>query len=192
MVHGIVRTLQGGITVYSEPGQGTSLHVYLPLTDRPAMAAAAAPQTGDLRGRGERILFVDDEAQICGYMGALLEGQGYQVTVFSDSLQAWETFRQEPGRFDLVVTDMTMPHLPGHELARRILAVRPALPVILCTGPSALINRARALEMGIADYLDKPVPNQTLLAALRKALSRQASGPLAGLFDPLERETHEG
>jgi two-component system cell cycle sensor histidine kinase/response regulator CckA len=172
VVHGIVKSHHGHITVYSEPANGTSMHVYLPLAEQETVSPLPPPDIANVRGHGERILFVDDETQICDYMCALLEGYGYEVTVFSDSVQAWEEFKRQPDRFDLIVTDMTMPHMPGSELARKVLELRRGLPVILCTGHSALINRAKALEMGITDYLVKPVANYTLMVAIQRALGK--------------------
>ena len=170
VVHGIIKSHNGHIAVYSEPAKGTSIHVYLPLTEEEAVSLPPASDIENVRGHGERILFIDDEVQICDYMSKLLQGYGYQVTVFSNSVQAWEEFRRQPDRFDLIVTDMTMPRMSGSELAGKALEVRPGLPVILCTGHSGLINKAKAVEMGIYDYLEKPVAKDTLMVAIRKAL----------------------
>ncbi|MFH1020920.1 MAG: response regulator, partial [Pseudomonadota bacterium] len=170
VVHGIVKSHHGHIAVYSEPGKGTSFHVYLPLTEQVALALPDKTAPTELKGKGERVLVVDDEAQIRDIINAILAKNGYQVTIFADGMQALTEFRKNPGQFDLVVTDMTMPSMTGVELAQKILAISPRTPVILCTGQSELINREKALAMGIHDYLNKPVRMEALLIAVRKAL----------------------
>ncbi len=170
VVHGIVKSHHGHITVYSEQGKGTSFHVYLPLTEQEAAVLPNKTEPKELRGKGERILFVDDEEQIRAVVDAILLKNGYQVTTFADGMQALAQFQKNPEQFDLVITDMTMPSMTGAELAQKILVLSPRTPVILCTGQSELINRKRAMAMGICDYLNKPILQETLLVATRKAL----------------------
>jgi PAS domain S-box-containing protein len=172
MVHGIVTSLGGHITVYSEPGKGTTFHVYLPKAlenkgeDTVAATAAILP-----RGH-EHILVVDDEEVIAEMMQKILEGLGYQVTACIDSRQALEQFEALPAGFDLVLTDMTMPHLTGAELAQRLLARRPDLPVILCTGFSEIINEEKAKLLGIRRLLMKPVLRDELARVLRRVFDQ--------------------
>jgi PAS domain S-box-containing protein len=170
VVHGIVKSHHGHITVYSEQGKGTSFHVYLPLTEQEAAVLPDKTEPKELRGKGERILFVDDEEQIRAVVDAILSKNGYQVTTFADGMHALAQFQKNPEQFDLVITDMTMPSLTGAELAQKILLLSPHTPVILCTGQSELINREIAMAMGICDYLNKPILQETLLVATRKAL----------------------
>jgi PAS domain S-box-containing protein len=177
VVHGIVKSHHGHITVYSEPGKGTSFHVYLPLTEQLAVAKPDTTAPKELRGKGERILFVDDEKQIREVVAAILTKNGYQVTPCADGAQALAEFEKEPERFDLVITDMTMPSMTGAELTQKILALRPQTPIILCTGQSELINREKALAMGIRAYLHKPVLMETLLGEARKALEKNSGTP---------------
>ena len=173
VVHGIVKSHHGHITVYSEPGKGTSFHVYLPLTEQVAVALPDKIAPKELQGQGERILFVDDEEQIRAVIDAILSKNGYQVTTFADGTEALAVFQKEPDRFDLVITDMTMPSMTGAELAQKILTLRPQTPIILCTGQSELINKEKALAMGIHDYLNKPILLEVLLGTARKALEKK-------------------
>ncbi|NTX00098.1 MAG: response regulator, partial [Geobacteraceae bacterium] len=155
----------------SEPGKGTNFHVYLPVTEQTATDTPSATPLPAPTGSGERILFVDDEEQICSMTRLLLGRNGYLVTSFNDPKDALHAFAQQPDRFDLVITDMTMPHLNGAELAHQLLAIMPSLPIILCTGQSELIDREKAMAMGIQDYLIKPIPKDTLLGTLQRVLS---------------------
>jgi PAS domain S-box-containing protein len=174
VVHGIVKSHHGHITLYSEPGKGTNFHVYLPVSEEeratsPATLLPQPPSTGS----GERILVVDDEEQIRDLADRILSQNGYRVTSFANPEEALRAFEQQPDQFDLVITDMTMPHLTGAELAQRMMAIRPELPIILCTGQSALIDREKALTIGVRSYLSKPFPKQTLLSAIHRALNPQ-------------------
>ena len=123
----------------------------------------------------ERILFVDDE-QILAELGKeLLESVGYKVVTETNSLQAMETFRADPYRFDLVITDMTMPGLRGEELARQIIALRPDMPIILCTGYSDLIDEKLAREIGIREFVMKPYVVANFVQTIRKALKTETN-----------------
>lgn len=175
VVHGIVTSHRGHITVYSEPQKGTSFHVYLPLTEQDASVLPDKSEPKELQGKGERILFVDDEEQIRKVLSAILTRNGYRVTTSADGAQALEEFQKIPGLFDLVITDMTMPSMTGAELAQKIMILSPQTPVILCTGQSELINREKALAMGVRDYLTKPILQETLLVSARKALDDRRS-----------------
>ncbi len=172
VVHGIVKSHRGHITVESEEGKGTSIQVYLPVIEEKSaeLQTPTAPELLD--GNGEHILFVDDEEQIRGVTTAILSKHGYQVTTFANGTEALAEFNQHPEHYQLLITDMTMPSMTGAELARQVLALRPKIPIILCTGQSDLINREKALAMGIADYLSKPFKIQTILEAIRNALTK--------------------
>lgn len=170
MVHGIVKSYNGHITVSSESGTGTTFHVYLPVVAEEAVALPAKETLADISGKGERLLFVDDEAQLRAFADLLFSRYGYQVTTCANGVQALEELKNHPDRFDLVITDMTMPYMTGAELAQKMLGIRPDIPIILCTGQSELITREKALAMGICDYLNKPVLQQDFLSAIRKAL----------------------
>ncbi|MDG4474667.1 hybrid sensor histidine kinase/response regulator [Thiovibrio frasassiensis] len=172
MVHGIVTGLGGHVTVYSEPGKGTTFHVYLPKCLEQKGAQKIAPTQAPLPRGHEHILVVDDEKVIVEMMQKTLEMLGYRVTTCIDSRQALELFAAQPADFDLVLTDMTMPHLTGAELAQQLMAIRPELPVVLCTGFSEIINEEKARDIGIRKLLMKPVLRDELARVLRQVLAQ--------------------
>jgi PAS domain S-box-containing protein len=173
LVHGIVVGLGGGVSVSSEPGRGTTFKVYLPLIAA-EISGAVEEESEALPGGNESIMVVDDEEIITDLERKILTGLGYRVTVCADGEQALLAFRDQPAGFDLILTDMTMPKLNGNELAREILRVRPGLPIILCTGFSDLIDAKKAKELGIREFLQKPVERGELAKAVRRALDGAA------------------
>jgi CheY-like chemotaxis protein len=118
----------------------------------------------------ERLLLVDDEELITDMFDTILTRLGYQVMVFNDSLEALAFITQDSTAFDLLVTDMSMPNLTGLELVQKTLAVRPDLPVILCTGFNQMLDKKEAKALGIHSYLEKPVSVKDLTEAIRQAL----------------------
>jgi len=130
------------------------------------------------RGRGttplptgtERILLVDDDEDLTEMNRSMLERLGYTVTALTSSVETLKRFRQEPDSFDLLISDKTMPNLTGTELAQKILAIRPEMPIVLCTGYSELINAEKAKELGIRDYIMKPVIKREFARIIRKVL----------------------
>ncbi|MFA6499291.1 MAG: ATP-binding protein [Desulfurivibrionaceae bacterium] len=180
VVHGIIKSHHGHIAVYSEPGKGATFQVYLPLVENKAVELPIQVAVADLAGKGERILFVDDEEQIRAFADRLFSTNGYQVTSCKHGAEAFDAFQNSPDQFDLVITDMTMPYLTGAELAQKILAIRPEMPIILCSGHSELMNKQKALAMGVCEYLSKPVLQHDFLSAVRRILKKDNSQHLPG------------
>ena len=170
VVYGIVKNHDGHIKVESIPGQGTTFNIYLPYLNVPQSSISEVSGAEALRGGQEHILFVDDEKQLVDLAHRNLSALGYQVTVCSDSEEALKIFKSSPDRFDLIITDMTMPHLSGSELSRQIVSIRPDQPIILCTGYSEFINPEKAAQIGIKDFILKPLSRKILASAVRKAL----------------------
>lgn len=170
LVHGIVKSMGGAVTVYSETDIGTTFHVYLPQVEARVLAhepAVAQPEEGG----DERLLLVDDEEIIVEMEKLLLESLGYEVTATTKSWDALRIFAEQPDRFDLVMTDMTMPEMNGMDLAVKVMEIRKDMPVILCTGFSEIINEEKAKSMGIREYLMKPASTKEMALAIRRALS---------------------
>jgi signal transduction histidine kinase len=165
---GIIKVHGGTITVSSQPDPGTTFHVYLPHIQEKEREEKEAE--GPLPTGSERILFVDDE-QILIELGRQMLGRlGYEVVTRQSSIEALALFRAEPDRFDLVITDMTMPHMTGDKLVRELLKIRPDMPIILCTGHSKTVSKEKAKEMGVKAFVMKPILRRTIAETVREAL----------------------
>jgi len=169
LVHGIVKGCGGKITVSSKIGKGTVFNVYLPVTKKHA-EKSQYQVVDELPEGSERILLVDDELAITKMTGRILERLGYTVTARTSSLEALELFRSKPNDFDAVITDMTMPNMTGDRLASEMMAIRPEIPVILCTGYSKKISDESAFDIGIKAFAYKPVVKADLAKTVRKVL----------------------
>ncbi|HEC61402.1 MAG TPA: response regulator [bacterium] len=167
-VHGIVKSHKGLILVYSEPGKYTTITVYLPVMEGETITNTRqneAAATGS-----ECILLIDDERVLVNLGTQMLEKLGYEVVGRTSSFEALQLFRTDPERFDLVITDMTMPKMSGDELAEELLRIKPGTPIILCTGFSEKMTEKKAEAIGIRAFLNKPVLRNDLAGAIRRLL----------------------
>jgi PAS domain S-box-containing protein len=172
IIHGVVHDHGGHVVVESSRGAGTTFRILLPLA-RGALppATAAEPARTTPAPLAGRILLVEDEQSVLGFMCELLEGWGAEVVAARDPADALRWFTLEPERFDVVVTDHTMPGMTGLELARELTSRRPALPVLMYSGRSELLSPASAQAAGVRELLPKPIDPAALHAALRSALA---------------------
>jgi signal transduction histidine kinase len=169
MVHGIVTDLCGAIDIATEAGHGTRVTVWLPVSGEseapPLRADPAWP-----RGNGQVVMVVDDERPLVELAEELLAELGYEPVGFDSSERALEAFMADPQRFDAVLTDEMLPGLAGSELALKLLAVRPGLPVILVSGNVGAALEQRARDAGVVALLRKPLGLQELAESLARTL----------------------
>ena len=182
VVHGIVKRYKGLIKLNTQLGKGSIFSVYLPAFE--SGKSHSSNSEDQLLFGSERILFIDDEAFQTDLGKQLLEKLGYRVSIETDSVKALERFKQDPTAFDLIITDMTMPKLPGDQLSRKILSIRPDIPIILCTGYSEHITREKALKIGIKGYITKPILLNKMSKTIRKALEDTGSIELKNKSTP--------
>jgi PAS domain S-box-containing protein len=171
VVHGIITSHGGQISVNSEPGVGTTFNIVLPRTANVIeMPAQNRPEVA--RGT-ERVLLVDDEEPLANLLKERLERFGYKVVAQTDSVAAFELFRAAPSSFDIVISDQTMPGITGVELAKRIRQVRRDLPVFLCTGYSESVKDEDVQAISLCEVVLKPVDLHALHAAVRRVLDKK-------------------
>ena len=174
VVHGIVSSHQGAVQVQSKPGQGTVFKVYFPAVALP-LEPSAIPKVESSRGRGERVLYVDDESALVQVTEKILGKMGYSVAGYADVLEALEVFRAAPQSFNAVVTDLAMPKMSGTDFAREVLRIRQDIPVILISGFVRDEDRAVAKELGLAGVVLKPGGMRELAQTLHRALQGVSS-----------------
>lgn len=176
VVYGIV-TAYGGVTcVNSIPGKGTVFDVYLPAVGQDVVSGLHQALSPIPKGN-ERILLVDDEEAVLRMEKLILERLGYRVEIKNSSLDALKAVKASPDSFDLVVSDMTMPEMTGDELAKKIMEIKPLLPVIICTGFSEKISLETAKSIGVKALLMKPIITSEFAATVRKTIDEALLAP---------------
>jgi CheY-like chemotaxis protein len=169
VVHGIVKKHNATLVTESQPEKGTTFKIYFPRLAKQHIRAIDALEVEIPRGE-EHILLVDDERELVATLTPMLEALGYTVSATTSSLKAFERYRAAPDEIDLVVTDYTMPQLTGIDLALKIHAIDPEIPIVMCTGFSERVTKAAARTAGIYKLLSKPVARWQLAATIRQAL----------------------
>lgn len=172
VVHGIVKSHGGSVAVESEPRKGTSFHVFLPVADA-SQETAKTDVMESLPTGHECILFVDDEESIAEIGEEMLAHLGYKAVTTTSSIEALRLFQAQPQRFDLVITDKTMPGMTGEKLAKEIRRTRPDVPIILCTGYDDAITEQKAKDTGIEEFVIKPIDLTVFARVVRKALDKK-------------------
>ncbi len=173
-VYGIVRENKGEIKIVSEVGKGTGITIYLPVHISHQRITSSGNSNYYPVGT-ERILLVDDEVSVAEIVELMLTRSGYAVTSCLSSIEAFKMFEERPHEFDLVLSDMTMPHMTGDKLAGKIKAIRSDIPVIICSGFSGSSSESRAIELGVDCFLQKPMSKSQLTKTVRSVLDRRTA-----------------
>jgi len=169
VVHGIVKSMGGAIQIDSEYRKGTEFHVYLPV-EKSFSEEQVIDSKVEIQSGTEQVLLVDDEETILSMEKQMLKRLGYQVTSRTSSIEALEAFRAAPDKFDLVITDMAMPNMPGNKLSAELIKIRSDIPVLLCTGFSETMSKEKAASIGIKGFLLKPIMMKDLAQKIREVL----------------------
>jgi CheY-like chemotaxis protein len=166
VVHGIARSHGGAVTVDSRLGEGTLIRLYFPVASAPAQAEPIVRSKVAGEGRGERVLFIDDEEQITRSMDQLLRRLGYAVTTHCDAAAAMAEFEADSSRFAVVFTDLTMPRMNGLDVVAHVRSIRPEVPVVVTSGFLGEDDLIRARTLRVTHLLDKPLTLDGLAAAM--------------------------
>jgi len=172
VVHGIVKSMNGIINVYSEPDRGTEFNVYFPI-QKNSYEKQKSPTNEVIPTGTEHILLVDDDEEILIMEKEMLERLGYKITSRSNSLEALEAFRAAPDKFDIIITDMAMPNMSGDKLSEEINKTRPSIPVLLCTGFSEIMSEEETTSLGMNGFLFKPIVMKDLSHKIREVLDKK-------------------
>lgn len=176
VVHGIIQSHDGAITVESEPGRGTTFHIYLPAItadDKPGEQYAEGESP---RSRGERIMYIDDDESVGHFVRQALEMLDYDINVFTHPVEALEHFRTKSYDYDLLITDMGMPRVSGLEFATRAQKIAPGIPIILMSGNAGEVPLSTLAKAGIRRVVNKPVSCRDLSIVIREVLDMNRTG----------------
>ncbi|MBA3009109.1 MAG: PAS domain S-box protein, partial [Desulfobacula sp.] len=174
LAYGIIKEMKGNISVYSEPDMGTTFQILLPeQTSADALDTVLQPHIMET-GKG-KLLLADDEAGILEWMSQLLLKLGYEVVTATNGLEALEKFTRDPGGFNLVLTDLTMPKMTGITLSKQITAIMPDIPIVLCTGFSEALTAETMREFGISEILMKPIIASELARVIKMHLKQPST-----------------
>ncbi len=171
VVYGIIKELKGAIRVESEKNRGTVFSILLPRIERPVRSDAV--EARPVPGGSETMLLIDDEEGLLKAQRKIFERLGYDVEIRSSSVEALEAFKSNPQRYDIVITDQTMPKLTGAQLAKEFIALRPDIPIILCTGFSDVITEEEAKSIGIKEFIMKPIVISEIACKVREVLGQK-------------------
>jgi signal transduction histidine kinase/CheY-like chemotaxis protein len=173
VVHGIVHSMHGHIRLLSQANEGTTISILLPLSEDDNQADRPNRARTESQGymlEKTHVLVVDDEQAISNFLSELLQLQGATVTAYTSASDALAAFKESPDKYDVVITDETMPVLSGMDLAKAIFQIRPGMPIILCTGHSDHVNEKIATEAGIASYITKPIEIPRLISTIQELI----------------------
>jgi len=170
VVHGIIKSHDGAITVSSTRGEGTTFEIFLPeiKSGKVPEDQSSQPDTKDK----ELILLVDDEELIINSTSQILQRLGFDVIAKASSIDALETFQEEPEKFDLVITDQVMPNMTGTQLAEKVISIRPDIPVILCSVFPEDVCPEEVKKIGIKEFIAKPISMQKINKTIWKVLEK--------------------
>jgi CheY-like chemotaxis protein len=172
VVHGIIKSHDGAITVSSTPGKGTTFDIFLPRIEGGKIQEPQSSQS-TTKDR-ELILLVDDEEMMINATRQILERLGFDIIAKTSSIDALETFQEEPDKFDLVITDQVMPNMTGTQLAGKLISIRPDISIILCSGFPENVSPEELKSIGIKEFILKPVSRQQLATIIRKVLDKSS------------------
>lgn len=183
VVHGIVKSCNGDIAVYSNPGEGTTVHIFLPVTPEKPKEDAAGQIVKKPPGRSETVLVVDDEPFIAELNKEILEDLGFHVIMKTGGIEALAAFQAQPDKFDLLFTDQVMPHMTGVQLIKEVKKIRPDIPVILCSGFTDMVNEGNYKTFAVDAFLLKPLLKKELAETINKVLGSPILSELNDQFD---------